>query len=117
MTLEFLKNKTQKTSEYIFDIISPEDYMCPCIDKMIKEVKSNCREILSSIKDQDMSSIEFYTSIIKDDTESDLEELRSRIDHLRDWGEQWKTLAKNLYDELTKLDSSVCGKYLNSKIT
>ena len=41
----------------------------------------------------------------KSDVDSYFEDIQSKVENLRDWGEQWKALAKDLFNELLKIDS------------
>lgn len=41
----------------------------------------------------------------KSDVDSYFEDIQSKVENLRDWGEQWKALAKDLFNELLEIDS------------
>lgn len=68
--LKDIQDITGLTSEAIFNIRKPIDYMC---------------------SDSDVDSY--------------FEDIRSRVENLRDWGGQWKILAKDLFDELMKINN------------
>lgn len=52
----------------------------------------------------------------KSDVDSYFEDIRSKVENLRDWGEQWKALAKDLFNELLEIDSdNTIDSYLSYK--
>jgi hypothetical protein len=55
--------------------------------------------------DGDEEDVKYYSKSIKSDVDSYFEDIRSRVENLRDWGEQWKVLAKDLFDELMKVNN------------
>jgi hypothetical protein len=89
------------TSEEMFGIDSPPDYQCPKIDKIIKAIRAiekNAKvgqyDEFEGLKDK-LEDIDYYVY----DLESQLEELRSNIDLLREWGLAWKKLAKEFAEK------------------
>lgn len=90
--LKDIQNITGLTSEAIFNIRRPVDYMCSDID--------------SHIMDGDEDDAKYYSKSIKSDVDSYFEDIRSKVEKLRDWGEQWKVMAKDLFDELMKVNSN-----------
>lgn len=49
--------------------------------------------------------VKYYSKSIKSDVDSYFEDIQSKVENLRDWGEQWKALAKDLFNELLEIDS------------
>lgn len=100
--LKDIQNITGLTSEAIFNIRKPVDYMCSDIDSHIKDIETQCDYIM----DGDEEDVKYYSKSIKLDIDSYFEDIRSKVENLRDWGEQWKVLAKDLFDELMKVNSN-----------
>lgn len=94
--LKDIQDITSLTSEAIFNIRKPVDYMCSDIDSHIKDIRTQCDYIM----DGDEEDVKYYSKSIKSDVDSYFEDIRSKVENLRDWGEQWKVLAKDLFDEL-----------------
>lgn len=69
---------------------------------------------LTSDMDGDEEDVKYYSKSIKSDVDSYFEDIRSKVENLRDWGEQWKVLAKDLFDELMKVNSN---KAINSYLS
>ena len=64
--------------------------------------------------DGDEEDVKYYSKSIKSDADSYFEDIRSKIEKLRDWGEQWKILAKDLFNELLEIDSdNTVDRYLS----
>lgn len=100
--LKDIQDITGLTSEAIFNIRKPVDYMCSDID--------------SHIMDGDEEDAKYYSKSIKSDVDSYFEDIRSKVENLRDWGEQWKALAKDLFNELLEIDSdNTIDSYLSYK--
>ena len=47
--------------------------------------------------------------------EDSLEARRSQIDSVRAWGQEWKELAKELFNELASIDERTAMHYVNSR--
>lgn len=93
--LKDIQDITGLTSEAIFNIRKPVDYMC---------------------MDGDEEDVKYYSKSIKSDVDSYFEDIRSKVENLRDWGEQWKALAKDLFNELLEIDSdNTIDSYLSYK--
>lgn len=108
--LKNIQDITGLTSEAIFNIRKPVDYMCSDIDSHIKDIETQCDYIM----DGDEEDVKYYSKSIKLDIDSYFEDIRSKVENLRDWGEQWKVLAKDLFDELMKVNSNkVINDYLS----
>lgn len=99
--LKNIQDITGLTSEAIFNIHKPVDYMCSDIDSYIKDIETQCDYIM----DGDEEDVKYYSKSIKSDVDSYFEDIRSKVENLRDWGEQWKVLAKDLFDELMKVNN------------
>lgn len=100
--LKDIQNITGLTSEAIFNIRKPVDYMCSDIDSHIKDIETQCDYIM----DRDEGDVIYYSKSIKSDVDSYFKDIRSKVENLLDWGEQWKVLAKDLFDELMKMNSN-----------
>lgn len=99
--LKDIQDITGLTSEAIFNIRRPVDYMCSDIDSHIKDIETQCDYIM----DGDESDVDSY-----------FEDIRSKVENLRDWGEQWKVLAKDLFNKLLEIDSdNTIDSYLSYK--
>ena len=86
--------------------------MCSDIDSHIKDIRTQCDYIM----DGDEEDVKYYSKSIKSDVDSYFEDIRSKVENLRDWGEQWKVLAKDLFDELMKVNSNkAIDSYLSYK--
>lgn len=99
--LKDIQDITGLTSEAIFNIRRPVDYMCSDIDSHIKDIETQCDYIM----DGDEKDVKYYSKSIKSDVDSYFEDIQSKVENLRDWGEQWKALAKDLFNELLEIDS------------
>lgn len=115
MGTEELKTKYGfPTSEGLLGIDQQPNYNCDYIDKVIKDFNVTLRNVLgeidsADITDGDKKNIKWYTNDFEDFVDH-FEELRSRLENLRDWGKQWKTLAKEL---LSELPDETQKKYIN----
>lgn len=102
--LKDIQNITGLTSEAIFNIRKPVDYMCSDIDSHIKDIETQEEDVI------------YYSKSIKSDVDSYFEDIRSKVENLRDWGEQWKVLAKDLFNKLLEIDSdNTIDSYLSYK--
>lgn len=99
--LKDIQDITGLTSEAIFNIRKPVNYMCSDINNYIKDIRAQCDYMM----DGDEKDVKYYSKSIKSDVDSYFEDIRSRVENLRDWGEQWKVLAKDLFDELMKINN------------
>lgn len=115
--IDLLKQKLNaKTSEQLFDITEQPTQQCPNIDNMIRDLESTCKQIQSIANDikrtdniDDIPSlagdIDWYSSDI--DKSKELNELRKQIELIRGWGEEWKKLAKSLFNNMSKEEDIV----------
>ncbi len=89
------------TSEDVFGIITPPSFQCRNIDAMIDNMKQLTLRIDSidqslwrkEYDDMQQPIDEMYNYLIDKDT---LEKLRRDIIDIREWGEDWKQLAKRI---------------------
>lgn len=115
LTADDLKSKYGfPTSEGLLNIDQQPDPNCDYIDSVIKDLKITFRNVIgeidsSDISDQDKKNIKSYANDFENYVDN-FEELRTRIENLRDWGQQWKTLAKEMLGDLSKENQE---KYLN----
>lgn len=112
--LKDIQDITGLTSEAIFNIRKPVDYMCSDIDSHIKDIRAQCDYMM----DGDEEDVKYYSKSIKSDVDSYFEDIRSKVENLRDWGEQWKALAKDLFNELLEEEGyrqlvGILSKYVN----
>lgn len=89
-----------ETSDDLLDILSPPDYQCGNIDSIFKKV--SIIEKLSNYKHDDeeelknkLDEINYYIR----DFEDELEDLRTAIDDVRRWGQDWKSKAKEMIEK------------------
>lgn len=80
--LKDIQDITGLTSEAIFNIRKPVDYMCSDIDSHIKDIRTQCDYIM----DGDEEDVKYYSKSIKSDVDSYFEDIRSKVENLRDWG-------------------------------
>lgn len=106
-TIDLMKKaKNVNASEELFGINKQPIENCPYIDECIRDLKTTYRNVISEIYSADIEDsvkkdIKWYAEEIENYADN-FDELRSRIEDLRDWGEQWKTLAKQMFIDLPK---------------
>ncbi len=90
------------TSEEKLGFDSPIEHQCPKIDTLVKAAKEIESAINHALKCDDVDDMrlnvedaDWYAG----DIESGFEELRDALDNVRQWGQQWKELAKELIEE------------------
>ena len=105
---EFKKLIKVDTSEAVFGISKQPEQQCPRVDehlrlneRSIKDVEYNLKEIQrttdSAIVESNASDAEWELTNL--DATLALEELRTKCDDIRSWGQEWKDLAKQLLEE------------------
>lgn len=96
-TVDELKARFKKsTSEELFDISNPPDYQCSNIDEVLKSLKSATKEIKNYNRmeaDELISAVEWVDHYISG-LDFDIEKIRTEIEHVRAWGQEWKDLFK-----------------------
>lgn len=113
MTIQEIKDKIGKTSEFIFDIPAQPYASCDDINKSVKDLKGLVDDIVENREDE--KDVVFYARMLRGDIEDSLEARRSQIENVRAWGQEWKDLAKRLFDELTSVDEETAMRYVSSK--
>lgn len=76
--LKDIQNITGLTSEAIFNIRKPVDYMCSDIDSHIKDIETQCDYIM----DRDEGDVIYYSKSIKSDVDSYFKDIRSKVENL-----------------------------------
>ena len=92
----------EKTSESILGIPKPPDHQCPNIDKYVgyaNAIESAIHDALRCDELEDMKSNVEDADWHASDIKGCFEDLRENMELLRDWGQQWKDLAKELIEE------------------
>lgn len=92
-----------KTSEDLFGISKQPKEQCSSIDKIISQLVDSSKEIkavwqyLRDVKEAEscLSTLDWAEYDIRN-LESNMEEIRTNIEKLRYWGEEWKDFAKQL---------------------
>lgn len=74
--LKNIQDITGLTSEAIFNIRKPVDYMCSDIDSHIKDIETQCDYIM----DGDEEDVIYYSKSIKSDVDSYFEDIRSKVE-------------------------------------
>lgn len=105
LKIKFNKN----TSEELFDIIEQPEAQCPNIDKIIDKLLIIKRETETKIKDiRGSDDLEEVISLVEDidwtindisENVDLLENLRKKIELIREWGESWKSFAKYVMEK------------------
>lgn len=99
------KAKGAKTSEELFGIDQQPEENCPYIDKCVGDISIAYKDVKSELRQAEdselASSLEWGIDGMHESVDY-LEELRSRINNLRQWGQQWKDLAKEMFELLPK---------------
>lgn len=91
-----------KTTEERLGMIIPPSYQCSDIDKLIKVINWAEKYVTQSTKTDDADELRNHLDDIEyemNGLESDLEDIRKACEELRDWGQGWKDLAKNMADK------------------
>lgn len=116
-SIEELKlNNEVSTSEELFGIFKTPEMNCSYIDDAISEVLQLSKDIKLEISyldipKEDISNVEYYTEKVIDCNDK-FNELRFRLERLRAWGENWKSLAKSIFEVLSEEEQK---NFLNIK--
>lgn len=108
MIIDELKMKYGLTSEQLFDIQEPLDYQCSKIDKCKSEYRTMFKDINNAIRLANRyDNVEDFASDISSAIwgldEDSFEELRTAIEEVRAWGQEWKDLCKKIINENPEL--------------
>lgn len=106
-----LKERTELTSERILGISTPPPYSCSDIDSDIKDLKS----YIDDIYYDDEKWKKHDLTVAKDHMEESMEKRRATIEDVREWGNEWKALAKDLFDKLQELAPELAENYLTKE--
>lgn len=89
------------TSEDVFGIFSPPENQCPSIDSIIQYHNYGMNELEESFGIDDIDGVfknvreaQKYLGGLVDEIES----VREAIENIRNWGQEWKDLAKELIE-------------------
>lgn len=92
-----------KTSEQHYGLMDAPDYQCPRIDSIISDI-ADAQILCRDIQKLDEGYIDDILNAASDaedklsTLEDELETMRTEVDELREWGNQWKNLAKAIID-------------------
>ena len=121
--IETIKNGLGiETSEILFGIDPQPNYQCSDIDSYIQNNSMAVKDIkyyVHIIKgSDDLEHIEKLVGFIEDesnclDNGSELEDLRLACVKIREWGQQWKDIAKRLINEQDTIADLVADEYLD----
>ena len=87
------------TSETILGLNPPVEHMCPTIDTYVQQSKELVKDVNKLRQCSDLDEVD---SVYKDldwyveDFEGHFEECRSACEGIREWGDCWKKIAKEL---------------------
>ena len=116
--IKLKKQLNIKTSEDLFDFEEQPKEQCPLINEVISQLVDNSKEV----KDvwQNLRDVEGAEGYLGDlywaeynirNLESNMEEIRTNIEKLRAWGEEWKDFAKQLVQERDDLFNFIASKH------
>lgn len=108
MIIDELKMKYGLTSEQLFDIQEPLDYQCNKISKCKNDYQTMFKEIEKSLKlvnryESVQDFADDISSAVWGLDEDSFEELRTAIEEVRAWGQEWKDLCKKIINENPEL--------------
>lgn len=89
MKLNEIKERTNLTTEEILNILPQPDPNCPFIDSYVEDIEKHLVNVHVDKKTHDLLL----------ELRSSLEEIRSRFELLRTWGQDWKDVAKLMMEE------------------
>lgn len=91
-----------KSTEKLFGIEEPPDYQCPAIDKIcntISNISSSAEGNYLGYGNEDegerLSDIKHEVRGLEDE----LEDVRAAVEYIRNWGQDWKDLAKQIIEK------------------
>ncbi|MCA1021549.1 hypothetical protein [Halobacillus litoralis] len=95
-----------ENSEKLFGFTVPPDFQCPNIDSIIKKIKivENDSSNTDGESDELVDRLDDINHTVYQ-LESDVEDVREAIELVRSWGQEWKSLCKQiLFDNKDKID-------------
>jgi hypothetical protein len=114
LSINKLKDRNGVSSEILLGIKEPPEHLCNRIDSILKDVVRGRKEITAildyliklNIESENIEEVIDEIKIHTDDIDTvlscvldvsdEIDELRYEIEDLREWGQQWKDLAKSL---------------------
>lgn len=101
--LKSMKNEysTHVTSETVLGIQEPPAHMCSDLDEVIKLAKDTLHAV-EQINGSDEHDDKWYVDSARGDIgyiPSAVENIRTQVEDLRQWGQEWKDLAKRLMED------------------
>lgn len=86
------------TTEELFSLNDPVPYQCSFIDEVVKKVKSIQKDLNYYRHDEKDDLVHRLDSISYDigNLDDEINEIRSSIEEVREWGNQWKDLCKKV---------------------
>lgn len=107
-----------KTSEDLFDISDQPKEQCPLINEVISQLIDNSKEVKAVWQNLiDVEEAESYLSTLDwaeyniRNLENNMEEIRTNVEKLRAWGEEWKDFAKQLVIDRKDFFDFVASKH------
>ena len=86
------------SSEELLGITPPPEYQCDTINKHIDEADKLLKCLARSYDNQDFEEITQGAIPYASQLEGNFEDIRYNIELVRLWGNEWKTLAKELIE-------------------
>lgn len=111
MTIEELKKENGGCrTEDIFGIHDPVEFQCPKFDDLYSDIKSMEKSVsnaLRAIKNGDTDDTEYNVDDLEwtiNRLDDKVRDIHANLEELREWGNEWKTLAKEALEGKIKLD-------------
>lgn len=86
------------SSEIVLGIPEPPAYMCSDLDRIISIGDNIINSLDDALHSDDPVNYIDYAIDEARRINSDVEEVRSQVEALREWGQNWKNLAKSLLE-------------------
>lgn len=107
-----------ETSEELFAIPKQPDQQCPLINDIISDLNTeaaNVKSVWQGLKD--VEEAQYYISDLDwaefniRNLDSKMEEVRTNIENIRSWGEEWKSLAMELLQDKEDLTNFIASEH------
>lgn len=87
-----------RTTEEIFNLNDPVEYQCKFIDEVVKTIKGMQKELKYSKQEDEDGLRDIVDSVSWDigHLDDEVNQIRSAIEEVREWGNQWKELCKRI---------------------